>query len=146
MIYYKDNTSGEVFAYDEDGSQDALILENELNENRVLMTAAEVDAFANPPATQEQKIFYFTEIVNGVILDELVKFNTANGTVFESVHNCESYSRVAGYTHQAFCASVWAWSVSVWEEARLIQADVLAGTIPEPTEAEFKAMLPAFAG
>lgn len=44
MKYYKQNN--EVFAYEEDGSQDHLI------GDKVLMTAEEVEAHINPPKTE----------------------------------------------------------------------------------------------
>ena len=47
MKYYK-NINNEVFAYEEDGSQDHLI------GNKVLMTAEEVEAHLNPPKTEAE--------------------------------------------------------------------------------------------
>ena len=47
MKYYKD-INNEVFAYEEDGSQDHLI------GDKILMTAEEVEAHINPPKTEEQ--------------------------------------------------------------------------------------------
>ena len=46
MKYYKQNN--EVFAYEEDGSQDHLI------GDKVLMTSEEVEAHINPPKTEEK--------------------------------------------------------------------------------------------
>ena len=46
MKYYKENN--EVFAYEEDGSQDHLI------GDKALMTAEEVELHLNPPKTEEQ--------------------------------------------------------------------------------------------
>ena len=48
MKYYKQNN--EVFAYEEDGSQDHLI------GDKVLMTIEEVELHINPPKTEEQII------------------------------------------------------------------------------------------
>lgn len=47
MKFYKDNNN-EVFAYEEDGSQDHLICD------KVLMTAEEIELHINPPKTPEQ--------------------------------------------------------------------------------------------
>lgn len=47
MKFYKD-INNEVFAYEEDGSQDYLI------GDKVLMTAEEVEAHINPPKTEAQ--------------------------------------------------------------------------------------------
>ena len=49
MKYYKD-INNEVFAYEEDGSQDHLIVD------KVLMTAEEIELHINPPKTEEQII------------------------------------------------------------------------------------------
>lgn len=49
MKFYKD-INNEVFAYEEDGSQDHLI------GDKVLMTAEEVELHINPPKTEEQII------------------------------------------------------------------------------------------
>ena len=49
MKYYKD-INNEVFAYEEDGSQDHLI------GDKILMTAEEVELHINPPKTEEQII------------------------------------------------------------------------------------------
>ena len=49
MKYYKQNN--EVFAYEEDGSQDHLI------GDKVLMTVEEVELHINPPKTEEQLLF-----------------------------------------------------------------------------------------
>lgn len=47
MKYFKDNQNN-VFAYELDGSQDHLI------DDKVVMTAEEVEAHINPPKTAEQ--------------------------------------------------------------------------------------------
>ena len=49
MKYYKD-INNEVFAYEEDGSQDHLI------GDKILMTAEEVELHINPPKTEEKII------------------------------------------------------------------------------------------
>lgn len=55
MKFYKDSISN-VYAYEEDGSQDHLI------GDKVLMTAEEVELHINPPKTEEQ-------IMNSKILE-----------------------------------------------------------------------------
>ena len=55
MKFYKD-INNEVFAYEEDGSQDHLI------GDKVLMTSEEVELHINPPKTEEQ-------IMNSKILE-----------------------------------------------------------------------------
>lgn len=71
-------------------------------------------------------------------------YNDDNGTLFESVHNCSTYKDVAGYTHQAFCQSIVAHNAAVWDTARGIEAEVIAGTRTMPTVDELVALLPTF--
>lgn len=47
--YYKDLTTGTVFAFESDGSQDEFI-----GENLVQMAKAEIDEHLNPPITKER--------------------------------------------------------------------------------------------
>jgi len=81
------------------------------------------------------------QAVTALIQSEVTKYNEANGTVFGSVHSCANYATTDGYTHQPFCASVWAWNVAVWEKCREIQA--LGEMI---TVEELIAELPVYAG
>lgn len=77
----------------------------------------------------EIKVFATNSISKAIQL-EIVKYNIANNVSFDSVHNAESYSRVDGYAHQAFCGAVWLWSVELWEFMRTWQ-----GTLTDlPTE------------
>lgn len=73
-------------------------------------------------------------------------YNEAHGLVFQDVHACANYKDVIGYTHKQFCEDVWAWNVAVWEEARLILADIVAGERLVPTIEGLIAELPMYEG
>lgn len=87
--------------------------------------------------TLKSAIDGFTTKTTEFIQARVDEYNLANGTAFTNVHNCESYSRTIGYTHQVWCLQVWTWNVAVWEAVRAL------ATIP--TETEFKAILDAVA-
>ena len=74
MKYYK--LKDDVFAYEEDGSQDELI------GDKVLMTAEEVEAHINPPKTEEQiKAEAKAEIARQL---EVLTVTTTNGNTFDA--------------------------------------------------------------
>jgi hypothetical protein len=75
----------------------------------------------------------FTIVTDKFISDVLNDYNTEHGIKLQSVHNCESYSRKTGYTHQAFCQVIWEWSVDLWEAVR--------GIVTIPTDEEFEAVV-----
>ena len=90
----------------------------------------EPDTVKNEAETLELAVQGFTKKTTEFIQARVDEYNLANGTKFDNVHNCESYSRTVGYTHQIFCAQVWTWNVAVWEAVRAIT------TIP--TDIEFQ--------
>jgi hypothetical protein len=115
------------------------------------------------PVIEESRVFYPVEdwseaeiltaqlqdavtLVTESIQARVDVYNVGHGLMFTDVHNCESYSRVTGYSHQQFCTDVWLWSVAMWEAARAIQVDVISGNRTMPTATEFIAELPAYAG
>jgi hypothetical protein len=82
--------------------------------------------------------------VEEYIQAEVDAYNSANNTLFRDVHSCVNYASVDGYTHQTFCANVWAWSVNVWEAARQMLADAQAGTITITSPQDVIDGLPVF--
>lgn len=93
----------------------------------------EPDTVKNETETLELAVQGFTKKTTEFIQARVDEYNLANGTAFTNVHNCESYSRTTGYTHQAWCLEVWTWNVAVWEAVRAL------ATIP--TDTEFQAVL-----
>ena len=75
-------------------------------------------------------------LISNTIQNEVMTYNRANGIALANVHNAESYSRVDGYTHQAFCLQVWLWSVELWEFMRAWQT-TLTG-IPSTEQVQTK--------
>ena len=76
---------------------------------------------------------------------EVERYNAANDVIFRDIHSCKAYADVQDYTHQAFCAAVWAWNVDVWEAARNILAEVKTGIRATPTVDELLGELPVLA-
>jgi len=50
------------------------------------------------------------------------EYNKLHGLTYKDVHSCGNYRHDIGYTHQEFCANVWAWNVAVWEKCRELLA------------------------
>lgn len=107
---------------------------------------AELKAFLDAEAFKA-KIRTFTGYVDETIMAEITAYNEANYTVFTSPEGLEKYNKV-GASHYAFASSMSEWIISddpligIWKKAREVQAQVLAGTLDEPTKEEFIAMLP----
>ena len=84
--------------------------------------------------------------VDKYVQSTIDRYNKANGTMFEKVHNCAAYAGVDGYTHQQFCKDILAHNANVWETARNIEADVVAGNRDMPTTDELINELPDYMG
>jgi len=84
--------------------------------------------------------------IETLIQSEVDKYNEANMVAFKDIDACAKYTTVTTYTHYQFCVDVIAWQTSVWEYARQVQADVMAGTRTMPTTEELLAELPVFGG
>ena len=85
-----------------------------------------------------------TKAVDGYIQNEVNKYNKANGTMFEKVHNCAAYVGVATYSHQQFCIDILSFNASVWDKARSVEAEVIAGLRVPPAKEELLSELPVF--
>jgi len=90
-----------------------------------------------PEELQKEAVSYFKNKTKAFLQERVDAYNTLYGLDFESVHNCESFSRHQGYTHQVWCGKVFTWSVNVWEVVRDYQ-DTLTVL---PTDEEFQAVL-----
>lgn len=82
--------------------------------------------------------------IEQLIQSEIDKYNEANGVLFKDIDACAKYVNIPSYTHYQFCIDVISWQTNVWETARQIQSDVLAGTRTMPTEKELLSELPTF--
>ena len=137
-MHYKDTTTGEYYGF-------------KANSNCIEVTVEEIkaerEAAKTPEEIMDEKIALFTGYVDETIMAEITAYNKTNYTVFTSPEGVEKYNKV-GASHYAFANSLSNWIVSddpligIWKKARTIQADVIAGTIPEPTKEAFIAMLP----
>ena len=141
MKHYKDST-GNVYGLYE-GRTDLI------NPDWVEMTDEEWELHKNPPKTAEEivaeKVAHFTAIVDDLIAAEIEIYNKANYVVFTDINSLEKYNHPEA-EHYAFANSMITWvttkDTGLWATARRIQQEVLSGTISEPTDAQFIAMLP----
>ncbi|MDH1104847.1 hypothetical protein N5C55_03005 [Pseudomonas otitidis] len=132
MKHYRDPGTGQVFAYEADGSQDHLIADR-----LVPMTAAEVAAHQNPtPETEEELITRLTEAV------QLYMDGVARQRNYDSILSLCTYatSTVAKFQSEGQAGVVW--RDACWQLGYDLIARVRAGEAPIPTEAELLAMLP----
>ena len=94
--------------------------------------------------SNSNKPWEYEQLTTELIQSEVDAYNKASGTAFRDVHSCKNYADVQDYSHQAFCAAIWAWNVDVWEAARNILVEVKSGTRATPTVDELLGELPAF--
>ena len=85
-----------------------------------------------------------TAAVTKYIQEAVDQYNTENGTAFDSVHNCAAYKDIMSYSHNVFCNSVLEWNAAVWDMARSIESEVVAGNREIPSVDELIEYLPKF--
>lgn len=117
------------------------------------ITDEEATAILNPPLTPEQQLAKMindaTAMIDGMIQKVIDDYNSAHGVNFKNVDALPKYAMKPNYTHNQFCMDVLDWvtsDIGIWETARAIQGEVMAGTREIPTEQEFIAMLPQYEG
>lgn len=141
------NKNDKIYEYEDDVPEE--FLDEKIEELGLTeISEEEANAIRNPPLTQEEleaKMISDGEtLVEAHIQAPVDAYNAANGVKFAHAHSCANYKDEINYIHQPFCLEAWNFNVAVWEASRLIQIDILAGTIPEPTPEEFITMLPVF--
>jgi len=93
---------------------------------------------------RKESIKFFTSFVENYIYEPIKNYNEANGTLFESVHNCATYMPVENYPHRDFCIKAVNFNANVWETARVLEKDITDNNKPIPTEEELALQLPKF--
>ena len=137
MKHYKDENN-QIFAYEEDGSQDNLV------GDKTLLTDSELEILRRP--TDDELIIqakqYFTLEITKFIEDEVKVFNEANGVAFSSIANIDTASNINGYLLQEDCSIFVRWVyIIVWQNMRAWQSTLIS----IPTEEEFRAELNKYA-
>jgi acetolactate synthase small subunit len=90
----------------------------------------------------KKKVNTFTSTIDNYIQSKINDYNNDNGVMFANINSIMKYTIDNTYTHFAFCMAIVQWNIDVWETARAIQADVLAGNRDEPTTEELLSELP----
>lgn len=132
MKYFK-SESGEVFAYESDGSQDGFI-----RPDLVPMTADEVQAHIHPPITQEQQVQQFQNQVQAH-LDA-----TAQTAGYDDIKTAVTYAEEPSVPRfQLEGRAFRAWRSQCWAYCYEQLAEVQAGRRTQPGLDEFLSELPA---
>lgn len=82
--------------------------------------------------------------ITNLIQSKVDEYNAANGLSLTDVKSCALYAQVQTYTHKAFCQAVWEWNVSVWEAARILLSQAIAGEISITSPDDVISLLPEF--
>ena len=109
----------------------------------------EPDVAKNTAEATDTLLATYNGFVDKLIADEVILFNSTNGTAFTHVDGFAKYTTNQAYTIYAVCSDFVLWVDTVWAKVREIKASVLLGTKLNatwtdviPTEAEFLAELP----
>jgi len=119
------------------------------DENDFLVTKAAQEAthLANLQAeANKQALDAMVTAIETLIQARVDTYNEAQGVLFKNVDACAKYLNTPTYTHYQFCNDVIVWQTDVWEAARTIQTDVVAGNRTMPTVDGLLAELPVYGG
>lgn len=97
---------------------------------------------------EEQKVVERLAVTIGIaqlIQSKIIRYNKENGVAFDNIDACTKYLYVPTYSHYQFCVDVISWTVSLWEAARKLEADIYAGIVEKPANVnDFLAQMPVF--
>lgn len=124
--------SGQLFAYESDGSQDALI-----PSAYVIATPEQIAAITNPPLSQAQQLAQYNAAIQGVLDAYAVTKQ------YDNMNSMVSYINSTNATFKADATAANAWRDAVWASAYATLAAVQAGTQQMPASVTaFLATLP----
>ncbi len=132
MKYYKD-INNQVYAYEDDGSQDAYI-----PETLVPITEAEADELRKPAQkTIEEQTEDVRIALQAAIDDKAKSFGFSGGNAL---------MLYAGFNNpfQPLAQTFATWEASVWVEAETYRQEVISGTKPMLTPSESVALMPEY--
>jgi len=135
MKYFK-NKNNEVFAYEDDGSQEDFILSDLIS-----ITETEALAITNPPLTAGEILIKQVSDINNAIQNHLD--TKAKSLRYDDINAIGKY---VGYENafRTEAEKLGAWASSCWKVAGVIEADVQAGNRAMPTVDEVLAELPVY--
>ena len=93
-------------------------------------------------AEQEKLIGNFTNLIDGLITTKITEYNKANNVIFQDINSFSKYMHDISLPQYAISKTFLDWNSALWDTARLIQSDVMAGNREVPTEEELMAELP----
>ncbi len=105
------------------------------------ITQVDVDAIA-------KKIEFDTvkggleQAISDHIHSKIDEYNKANNLSFKDIDSLVKYTRIKTYSHYRFVIKALTWNVKVWEFARQVMDDVIAGKMAIPTKQELIDALP----
>lgn len=130
MKYYKD-ANNEVYAFEDDGSQDAFI-----PENLVKITEKQANSLRNPPETNEQIIARLEKAVDSYLDGE------AKSLHYESIKTIVSYRDDHNPKFKAEGVAGYKLRSAVYTSSIQLIEDVTKGLKEVPTESELISSLP----
>ena len=101
-----------------------------------------VDVTAETKAKQEKLIRDFTDLIDVLIASKITEYNEANNVKYQNINSFPKYIHDTTLPQYAVSKAFLDWNSILWETARSIQSDVLAGNREIPTESELLAELP----
>lgn len=137
MKYFK-NSNGEIFAYEDDGSQDFLI------GDKLPLTPEEVDLHLNPPKTQEQLALEITVAIQDMLnaKAQVYEFDNIKSARAQASVPLTGSEGVEELAIMDVAKTLAQWELVCWGTSTRIRNDVLSGNRLMPTTVEVLAEMP----
>lgn len=138
MKYYRNTNTNEVFAYEDDGSQDFLI------GTKVLMTLEELDLHRNPPKTQEQLELEITNTIQGMLdtKAQSYEFDNMKSARAQSAVPLTGAEEAEELAIMQVAITLAQWELKCWGTSSRIRNDVISGNRSMPAVNDVLAEMP----